>query len=189
MEGGSSRDWVNALIAPFWNDSKGARIPRINPTPTITGLAYSSLPELTVKEDNLGLLLTSYTAYNLSPWIFIDNLPTNALNNAITDVRVSANSDSPGILDVQVNYNTRFAPLAFGPGDGGAYDIKDMLQGFKFAPKSAANRIFSSVCLVASGYRLFKTSASTTEKGIIQAFYNDRGTFAVDNLAQVLNYF
>jgi len=45
------------------------------------------------------------------------------------------------------------------------------------------------VRVAAGGYRVFKTSASTTESGIIKAYYSDRGTYVARNIAQMMNYF
>jgi len=49
--------------------------------------------------------------------------------------------------------------------------------------------LFAAVRVAAAGYRIFKTSASTTESGIIKGFYADRGTYVARNIAQMLNYF
>lgn len=49
--------------------------------------------------------------------------------------------------------------------------------------------LFSGVRVASGGYRFFKTSASTTESGVIKAYYSDRGTYVARNLSQMLNYF
>lgn len=49
--------------------------------------------------------------------------------------------------------------------------------------------MYSSVRLVASGSRLYKTSASTTESGVIKGLYSERGTGVVTSINQLINYY
>lgn len=43
--------------------------------------------------------------------------------------------------------------------------------------------------VVAAGDRLYKTSASTTESGVIKGFYADKGAKINKNFGQLINYF
>lgn len=49
--------------------------------------------------------------------------------------------------------------------------------------------MFTSARVVSGGTRFFKTSASTTESGVIKGFYAERGGRITRNLAQLINYF
>jgi hypothetical protein len=53
----------------------------------------------------------------------------------------------------------------------------------KFAPVADYAQLFANVRLVAAGDRVFKTSASTTESGVIKGFYSDRGSKINKNFA------
>jgi len=62
-------------------------------------------------------------------------------------------------------------------------------ENVTFGVSPNVNGLFSQVRVAAGGYRIFKTSASTTESGIIKAYYSDRGTYVARNIAQMMNYF
>lgn len=63
------------------------------------------------------------------------------------------------------------------------------LANVTFGNIPAVDGLFTNVRVAAAGLRFFKTSASTTESGVIKGYYSDRGAYIARNLNQQLNYF
>lgn len=58
-----------------------------------------------------------------------------------------------------------------------------MVANMVFGSTPNVQGLFTSARVVAAGTRIFKTSASTTESGLIKAFYAERGGRVSKNIA------
>lgn len=66
---------------------------------------------------------------------------------------------------------------------------QDVVQNITFGVIPSVSGLFANVRVASAGLRFFKTSASTTESGVIKGYYSDRGSYIARNLNQQLNYF
>lgn len=73
MEGDSNQDYLLSLISPFHFTAKGARIPNIQATQTVTATDFQDLGTFNVSS-GAGLFFTQYTAMNTAPWMFLNNV-------------------------------------------------------------------------------------------------------------------
>lgn len=64
-----------------------------------------------------------------------------------------------------------------------------LIQNIVFGNVPAVRGLFTSARVASGGTRFFKTSASTTESGLIKAYYAERGGRVTKNIGQLLNYF
>jgi len=178
------RDYALSIISPFHAASKGTRIPNIQAIQTVTGTNFQDLGTFQITASTNSLMFTSFTCFNTAPWVLINGLSQNVLDQA------------PVARDVLFFLQ---APGAFGPAAAVEYATRlvntnittsaAFLSQFIYGVSPNVSGLFSSVRVASAGYRIFKTSASTTESGIIKGFYSDRGTYVAKNIAQVLNYF
>jgi len=128
------------------------------------------------------LVFTCFTAYNVEPWIIFNNITQNTLDVAPIMCDVYASSDYPGVNINEIIYSSRCIALPF-------TDNAAFITNTTFGNVPNVTGLFSNVRVVAGGLRFFKTSASTTESGVIKAYYSDRGAYIARNLNQQLNYF
>jgi len=174
VEGIPETDYAMSVVSPFHAASKCARIPSLQPISTVTGTNFQDLGTFAVT--GVGLWFTSYTCFNTPPWVFINGLTQVFLDQPPFAADVTYFFDAPAIIDGQVAYATRLIELPF-------TDSAELKSNFTFGVSPNVSGLFSGVRVVAGGYRFFKTSASTTESGVIKGYYSDRGTYVAKNLA------
>lgn len=72
VEGAPDREWALSVISPFHAASKGARIPSYSPVQTVTGTNFQDY-DFSVSGYSC-LVVNNFTAYNLEPWVIINNM-------------------------------------------------------------------------------------------------------------------
>jgi len=128
------------------------------------------------------LVATSFVAYNVEPWVIMNNITQATLDAPPVAADVYALSLPPGLNIPVLQYSTRVVPLPY-------VTNAAFLQNVTFGVVPSVSGLFTNVRVASAGLRFFKTSASTTESGVIKAFYSDRGSYIARNLNQQLNYF
>lgn len=78
IEGAPDRDWALSIISPFHAASKGTRIPCFQPTQTVTGTNFQDY-DFSVSGYSC-LVITCFTAYNVEPWMLMNNITQNTLD-------------------------------------------------------------------------------------------------------------
>lgn len=76
-----------------------------------------------------------------------------------------------------------------GPIGPGYTNGSGFLSNATYGSNPAVKGFFTAARVAAGGTRIFKTSASTTESGMIKGFFADRGGQVTKNLGQLLNYY
>jgi len=124
------------------------------------------------------LLFTSFTAVWNAPWILFTKLPVGWQNSpvisaaemALNNQYISATSEEPGIDFQPIRLRDQLIPL-FETGVSTPAQIRDVYDSTVYASPNTADsfrKTFTKLRVVGAGYRLFKTSASQNESGLIK---------------------
>lgn len=176
IDGIPDRDYAMSVIAPFHSASKGVRIPSIQPTSTVTGTNFQDLGTFSVLPGKIALWFTSFTCFNTPPWVVMQGIEPQTLDQSPVEAVVNFPLNAPGVVNGMAEYITRIVTLP--------YNSTQSLRALvSFGVSPNVKGMFSQVRVASAGYRFFKTSASTTESGIIKAYYSDRGSYIAKNLA------
>ena len=186
MEGGTNQEYLMSLVSPFHYQSKKARIPNIQATQTVVATDFQDLGTFSVSSGS-GLFFTQGTALNCSPWVYLDNVNQQTLDGPLlNDIQVEYRSIGTNVNVPLLVYTTSLIQLSVGGAYAGATPF---LQSMQIGVPPNVRGLFTSARVVAGGSRFFKTSASTTESGVIKGFYAERGGRVTRNLAQLINYY
>jgi len=109
--------------------------------------------------------------------LVINPCPASALTNSPQTIEVQPEVKQPGLLPQTLPYS---APKYIGR----IIDLVGVsVSDLAFGTSPNVEGIFSSARVASGGMRVYKTSASTNESGIIKAYYADRGAYVTKDLA------
>jgi len=114
-------------------------------------------------------MFTNFTSFNTPAWMKLDGITTATLDQIPMDAGVEFAAGYPGLIQPGgLTYATRIVVLPY-------VDDAEAKASIEFGLIPNVQGLFTSASLVAGGWRLYKTSASTQESGVIKAVYIDRG--------------
>jgi len=189
VQGQADKDWASSIVSPFWQGAKGARIPGLQPTATVTATNFQDEANLTVVDT--ALIFTNFGAFGTQPFVILNGINQTVLNASPKTITVRARTYAPGALSsnvpsltggFDVDYVTRYVP----------FDIStnlEYLSKVTYGAPPGISGLFSSVRVASAGYRIFKTSSSQNESGTIKAYYSDRGSYVNKNLSELIDYY
>lgn len=90
-------------------------------------------------------------------------------------LNVQGTSAYPGLNAPVIEYTTRVVNLPY-------TTAAQFVQNVTFGTAPNVGGLFANVRVASAGLRFFKTSASTTESGVIKGYYSDRGAYIARNI-------